>query len=163
MLPSFAHKPFRSQPGIWYFLHCRTATELSVNPNKIWLNHLADKEWLHCHIHYLLNPFMLDCLLLWVNEICKYRYPSPPIFTARLLMHKVCSWCLLPFQLRAQCLLSLFVQVPERECCWGSLCCCGFSCGFKPLTHDWAVCFTGGFPLQTTETEVSGCCYTLCN
>jgi len=116
-----------------------------------------------------------DCNYCLSNKYTYMQLRSPEV--TRVNFHL--SVPVMTFCVRQQIyLLSLFVQVPERECCWGSLCCCGFSCGFKPLTHDWAgsewaharslgsdsaVCFTGGFPLQTAETEVSGCCYFLFN
>ena len=52
---------------------------------------------------------MLDCALFCVNEISRYRYPSPPILTARLLMCHGCSLCLLPFQFRAQYVYCLYL------------------------------------------------------
>ena len=52
---------------------------------------------------------MLDCAMFCVNEISRYRYPSPPILTARLLMCHGCSVCLLSFQFRAQCVYCLYL------------------------------------------------------
>ena len=52
---------------------------------------------------------MLDCALFCVNEISRYRYSSPPILTARLLMRDGCSLCLLSFQFRAQYVYCLYL------------------------------------------------------
>ena len=48
-----------------------------MNINKVWLNHcdwLIKNDFIATSTNYL-NPFILDCSLLCVNEQSEYRYP----------------------------------------------------------------------------------------
>ena len=111
-------KLLHSRPEMCGLLYCRTITELRANVNKVWSNHcdwLRKNDFIASHpLALITQPFMLDCTLLCIREMSKYRCRQPQCvcWYAKGLCSARCPMKLGP---GGWCLYSVFTFCAERE------------------------------------------------